>query len=148
LHSRKINMKSLITIVAGTLAFTATIATAWADGDVVDHSGKTSALSIRDQRAVAACADAFFSRIAPGIAPKTHIVVPPSSTAVMSHLQPDLALEVTMEARTAGQAVLARSTCRVNFDAKVTRLDTHVPNPTMLAGLTPKDIHLVLVASL
>jgi hypothetical protein len=141
-------MKSLITIVAGTLVFTATIATAWADGDVVDHNGKTSALSIRDQRAVNACADAFFSKIAPGIAPKAHILVPPSSTAVMSHLQPDLALEVTMEARTAGHVVLARSTCRVNFDARVTRLDTNVPNPIMLAGLTPKDIHLVLVASL
>jgi len=141
-------MKSLITIVAGTLAFTAGIATAWADGDVVDHSANTSALSIRDQRAVNACADAFFSKIAPAIAPRTHIVVPPSSASVMSHLQPDVTLEVTMEARTAGHVVLARSTCRVNFDARVTRLDTNVPNPSMLAGLTPKDIRLVLVANL
>jgi hypothetical protein len=141
-------MKSLITIVAGTLAFAAAMATAWADADVVDHSGHTSALSIRDQKAVNACADAFLSKIAPGIATKAHILVPPSSTAVMSHLQPDLALEVTMEARTASHALLARSSCRVTFENRVTRLDTSVPNPTMLAGLTPKDIRLVLVANM
>ena len=141
-------MKSLITIVAGTLAFTAGMATAWADGDVVDHGARTSTLSIRDQRAVNACADAFISRIAPGTAPTAHIPVRQSSTAVMSHLQPDMALDVTMEARTASHALLARSTCRVTFDAKVTRLETTVPDATMLAGLTPKDIRLLLVANM
>jgi hypothetical protein len=141
-------MKSLITIAAGTLAIAAGMAAAWADADVVDRSGQTSALSIRDQKAVNACADAFFARIAPGLAAKAHILVPPSSAAVMSHLQPDLALEVTMEAKTAGHVLLARSTCRVTFEAKVTRLDTSVPNPSMLAGLAPRDIHLAIIANM
>ena len=139
-------MKSLITIMTGTLVFTAGMATAWAGDDVVDHGGRTSTLSIRGQRAVNACADAFISRIAPGTAPKARILVPPSSTAAMSRLQPDATLEVTMEARTASHVLLARSTCHVNFEAKVTRLETTVPDPTMLSGLTSKDIRLGLAA--
>ena len=95
-----------------------------------------------------ACADAFFAKIAPGSAAKAHILLPPSSAAVLSHLQPDLALEVTMEARTSGHVLLARSTCQVNFEATVTRLDTSVPNASMLARLAPKDIHLGIVGNM
>ncbi len=141
-------MKSLITLAAGTLALTAGMATAFADVDIVDHGGQTSGLLIHDQKALNACADAFMAKIAPGSAAKAHVRVPPSVGRRLPYLREGISLEVTMEARNAGQALLARSTCEVNYQAKVTRLNTSVPNPSMLAGLTPKDIHLGIVANM
>lgn len=141
-------MKSLITITAGTVALIGGIATAFADIAVVDHSGQTSALSVRDQKALDACAGAFFARIAPGSTAKAHVSVPPMVGPTRSYLRQGFVLEVTMEARTASHALLARSTCEVNYEAKVTHLTTSVPNPSMLAGLAPKDIHLGIVGNL
>jgi hypothetical protein len=59
-------MKSLVTLTGATVALIAGSAMAFADLDVIDHSGQTSAPSIRDQAALNACADAFLARIALG----------------------------------------------------------------------------------
>jgi hypothetical protein len=141
-------MKSSLTIMGATVALIAGSAMAFADLAVVDHSGQTSAPSIRDQAALNACADAFLARIAPGSTPKSHILVPPGERAILSPSRPNVTLEVTMEARSSGHALLARSICEVNYQAKVIHLSTSVAGPAVLARLALKDIQLGLVSRL
>jgi hypothetical protein len=141
-------MKSLVTLTGATVALIAGSAMAFADLDVIDHSGQTSAPSIRDQAALNACADAFLARIAPGSTPKAHILVPPGERTILSPSRPNITLEVTMEARSTSHALLARSTCEVDYQAKVTHMFTSVVEPAVLARLALKDIQLGLVSRL
>jgi len=53
-----------------------------------------------------------------------------------------------MEARSTSHALLARSTCEVNYLAKVTHLSTSVLEPAVLARLALKDIQLGLISQL
>lgn len=99
---------------------------ALADLDVVDHSGQTSAPSIRDQAAPDACAGAYLARIAPGNTPKAHILVPPGERTILSPSRPNITLEVTIDARSSSHALLGRSACEVDYQAKVARLPTSV----------------------
>jgi hypothetical protein len=141
-------MKLLVTITASTVALLAGTAPALADVDGVGQSRATASLSMHDQKALNACADAFLAKIAPANTAKVQVHVPPILGKKLSRMQPGFSLEVTMEARTASHVLLAESTCEVDYEARVTRLDTSVPNPSMLAGLAPKDIHLGIVGNM
>jgi hypothetical protein len=53
-----------------------------------------------------------------------------------------------MEARSTSHALLARSSCEVDYQAKVTDMFTSVVEPAVLARLALKDIQLGLISQL
>jgi hypothetical protein len=141
-------MKSLIGNAIATLALLAGTATAVADPAVIVRGGREPALSMRDQRAVNACADAFIAKIAPGTAELAHVALPLGSGSILSPTVANLGLEVTLEARSANHGVLATATCEANYQAKVMHLYTQVLQPAIVAGLTRKELQQTLVGRL
>jgi hypothetical protein len=141
-------MKSLIPTTLATLALLAGTATAVADPAVVVRGGQEPALSIRDQKAVNACADAFIAKIAPGTGEVSRVALPPGSGSILSTTATNLSLEVTLEARSSTHGVLAKATCEANYQAKVMHLYTQVLQPAIVAGLTRKELQQTLVGRL
>jgi hypothetical protein len=138
-------MKSLIASTVATLALLAGTAAAVADPAVVVLGGQEPALSVRDQRAVNACADAFIAKIAPGTTVLSNVALPPGKSSVLSPTVPNIGVEVTLEAMSAHHGVLAKATCETNYQAKVMHLYTRVLQPAIVAGLTRTELRQTLV---
>jgi hypothetical protein len=141
-------VKSFIAYTIATLALLAGTATAVADPAVIVRGGQEPALSVRDQKAVNACADAFIAKIAPGNAEISNVALPPGSGSVLSPTLPNMGLEVTLEAKSAIHGLLAQATCEANYQAKVMHLYTRVLQPAALAAMTRKELQQTLVGRL
>lgn len=144
-------MISLSSVLKGGIAVLAALAvlapSARSDeriGSPQTHIGTASL----DEVALNACADAFQAKIAPGIPRRVHLLMPAGRKEILSKLRPNMTVEVTMEARSGSQELLARSTCIANSEAKVIHLWTSVRQPANLAQLSSGNVPLALVATL
>jgi hypothetical protein len=114
-------------------------------------SAASSAPLTRDQKAVNACFSAFVGDLFPGKSARVRTVAPANGVDVFSSsdsgslLARFKVMEIVMTATlTHGNALLAKSVCTVNRDAKVLSVSTQVTNPAKLAGLTVKDMSLAM----
>jgi hypothetical protein len=127
----------------GALALMGSAAVAGAASpEIVENGIQQAPLTTHDQKAVDACANAFLTKIAPGSTFNPHAAKPATKHA-MSILQPNMILEVSMEAQSAEHDLLAKATCTVNYDARVTRLNVEVAQPSILARTAAAKIQLV-----
>jgi hypothetical protein len=95
--------------------------------------------------------NAFLAQLLPGSSSLVRTVMAAGSTPVFTSiaedplLAPYKVMDVEMSAAKAqGGDLLAKAFCRVDRNAKVLQLDTHVTDTAKLAGLTLKDINLAM----
>jgi hypothetical protein len=121
-----------------------------ASNEVVITSNRPSPRLSLDQKATSACFNAFIAELLPGGSARVRTVMPAGGNTVFYHDAGSVLAryEVMVVEMTANLArsneLLAKSDCKVNRDAKVLRLSTHVTDPAKLAGLTLKDIALAM----
>jgi len=142
-------MKLAITTTLATLALVAGSAAPAADAVLVSASPAPARLSL-DQKATNACFNAFVAQLLPGNATQVRTVMAAGSASIFtsigdSLLAPYKVMEVEMSAaRARGGELLARSVCRVDRNAKVLQVETHVTDAAKLSGLRLRDIKLAM----
>jgi hypothetical protein len=143
-------MKFTLIATSAALGLMTGLTTVLAAADVI-VSTTSPALLTRDQKATNACFNAFIGDLFPGRSARVRTVTPANGVDVFpssdsgSLLAPFKVMEVVMTANlTHGHALLAKSVCRVNGDAKVLRVSTQVTDPAKLVGLTVKDLSLAM----
>jgi hypothetical protein len=144
-------MKFAMSVLAAMTLLAAATAPA-ADAILVSASLTPSRFSL-DQRATDACFNAFLAKLLPGRSGLVHTVMAAGSTPVFASIasDPQLApyrvMNVEMSAAMKqGGGLLATSFCRVDRNAKVLQLDTHVTDAATLRGLTLKDVRLAMAS--
>jgi len=142
-------MKLAITTTLAMLTLVAGSAARAADAVLVSASPAPARLSL-DQKATNACFNAFVAQLLPGNSTRIRTVMAAGSASIFTSLDDSLLapyklMDVEMSATKAqGGELLAKSLCRVNRNAKVLQLETHVTDAARLSGLALKDIKLAM----
>jgi hypothetical protein len=140
-------MNTLRTAGVVTLIMAGAITGVRADDEVTINSSETRSASISaEDRATAACAEAFIGKILPGSHTPLRLVSRSSSGGFSNEFL-DQTLEVTLEMSAASTGkLLADSVCTVTRSAKVDALWVRVHDPATLAALRPNEVRLAAIA--
>jgi hypothetical protein len=143
-------MKLANSLTLGTLTLLAVSAASAADSITVSGSPTPTFLT-RDQKATNACLNAFVAQLLPNGSALVRTVIPAGGTRIFKSIaeDPQLAPHTVMDMEMSAAAskdggLLAKSFCRVDRDAKVLRLETHVTDKAKLAALKIEDIKLAM----
>jgi hypothetical protein len=143
-------MKLAITFTLAAMTLLAASMAPAADSILVSASPARSWLSL-DQKATNACFNAFLAQLLPGSSALVRTIMAAGSTPVFTSiakdplLAPYKVMDVGMSAAKAqGAGTCWPRRCRVDRNAKVLQLDTHITDTAKLAGLTLKDIKLAM----